>query len=143
MNCKHHAAALRERLKKNHLKATPARLELLDVFEHQPRPLSVGQIAGRLKRPGVDKATLYRNVESLERLGLLKKISLGDRRGYYELAGGKHHHHLICKLCGKVRDVADCRASVGAAAVRRAGFAEILDHSLEFYGICAACSRKR
>jgi Fur family ferric uptake transcriptional regulator len=140
MNCVTHSKTIKQQLKGNKLKATPARLGLLDVFEHVKKPLSVTELAQKLGRLGVDKATLYRNVESLEALGLLKKIHLADRQEYYELAGRHHHHHLVCKICGKVSDVEGCKIiSTNKNLLKKSGFAKITDHSLEFFGICNNC----
>src|SRR6266478_1367997 len=105
MQCKQHILGLRTMLRQNNLKATPARLGLLDVFEHIKKPISVDDLARKLRGSNVDTATLYRNVDSLESLGVLKKIRFNDRKSYYELETGKHHHHLICSKCGRIEDV--------------------------------------
>ncbi len=142
MNCQQHTAEIKNKLRQNKLKATPARLGLLDVFEHVKKPLSVGDLAQKLGRLGVDKATLYRNVESLEALGLLKKIRLSGRSEYYELASQTHHHHLICKNCGRVSDIEGCKVVANNKnLLKKSGFAEISGHSLEFFGICNNCAK--
>jgi Fur family ferric uptake transcriptional regulator len=139
MACKEHIAGFKTQLRKNNLKATPARLNILDVFEHAKRPLSVSEISDKLESS--DKATVYRNIDSLQNLGIIKQIRFQDRQAYYEI-NNTHHHHVICKKCGKIRDIESCKIILsGKNTLINSDFTEITDHSLEFYGICNACAR--
>ncbi len=143
IDCKQHVRESKAQLKNNGLKITTARLGLLDILKHAKKPLSIKEITKQLGDGGVDPVTLYRNVESLEKLGLLKKVRLNDRQAYYELAATEHHHHLICKQCGKIADIADCKVSISNKdLLKKTGFAKVTDHSLEFFGICKECSKK-
>jgi len=140
MSCKQHGEFLQKTLRENKLKVTPGRLALLDVFEHAKEPLSVQDVLSKL--PRADKVTLYRTVESLEKLGLLKQIRFHNREALYELTSLKHHHHLVCKSCGKVSDVSHCKISVPSSdLLHGTGFAKVTDHSLEFFGICNSCEK--
>lgn len=129
-------------LKDRKLKTTSARLALLDMFERSKKPLSVKDLAERLDNTGIDTVTLYRNVDSLESIGLLKKIFIDNKQSYYELSSEKHHHHLVCKKCGKIEDIEDCKVAISNDAIRRSGFDNISHHSLEFFGICKKCAGK-
>jgi Fur family ferric uptake transcriptional regulator len=141
MNCQEHKADIKNTLRQNKLKATPARLGLLDIFEHAKKPLSVNDLEKKLGGH-VDKVTLYRNTEALGSLGLLKRIRLNDRQEYYELASQEHHHHLICEKCGKVADIEGCKiVANNKSLLKKSGFAEISSHSLEFFGICNNCKK--
>src|SRR5579872_7289409 len=103
ITCRQHEQESKVQLKSGGLKITPARLNLLDIFKHAKKPISVKEISKDLKQ--ADVVTLYRNIDSLKNLGVIKKISLGKTEGYYELSSAKHHHHLICKVCGRIADV--------------------------------------
>ncbi len=141
MICKLHHSSITQVLRENNLKVTPARLGLLDVFEHVKRPLSVDELQQKIGE-GVDRVTLYRNVDSLAELGILKKIRLEERKVYYETALGTHHHHIVCKDCGKVEDVMECEVKVNEKSIlKSSGFSKITDHSLEFFGICNNCKK--
>lgn len=141
--CSEHSLEMKQQLKTGGLKITPARLGLLDLFKHAKKPLSVKQLGAKLKSFNVDQVTLYRNVESLENLKIIKQINLNHRQAYYELAGGAHHHHLICTNCGKLEDVKIREINLDKAFLKRHGFSKITDHSLEFFGLCQACSKKQ
>ena len=57
----------------------------------------------------------------------------------YVSCAGDHHHHAICRVCGKVEDV-DCSAleAIGEALKAHHNF-QLEDHSVEFFGRCNAC----
>lgn len=147
MTCPKHEQKLTDGLHRIRLKATPARLRLLDIFEHAKQPLSAGEAAAALGASGVNSSTVYRNLESLVGSGLLKKVSLRSRQAHYELSDSFsdrcHHHYLICLSCGRVAEVTDCSVTPpGRASLVAAGFQNITDHSLEFFGFCRRCSKK-
>lgn len=144
MSCKIHTDNHTQTLRGNQLKATPARLGLLDLFVHAKKPLSVKDLEGLANKKGsVDRVTLYRNVEQLEKLGLIRKIHLQGREALYETIESDHHHHMVCKSCGIVKDVDSCGVEKFEIALLKAtGFASVLDHSLEFFGLCKSCAKK-
>lgn len=143
MKCVEHSTQSAALLKTSRLKSTGARLTLLDMFKHAKKPLSVSEIFAALKNSKTDKVTLYRNVEALADLGILKQIRLKDRQAYYELVEKNHHHHLICQECGKIKDISNCRlTTIHTRALKNLGFSQINEHSLEFFGVCAACAKR-
>jgi len=137
--CPEHTTESTRQLKTGGLKITSARLSLLDVLKHSKKPLSIKEIAKSLD--GVDLVTLYRNIEYLKNLGLVKEINLKDRQAYFELAEGRHHHHLICTNCGKLADVEIPEIKLSKSFLKKRGFSKITDHSLEFFGLCAKCGK--
>ncbi|MBI2037650.1 MAG: transcriptional repressor [Candidatus Magasanikbacteria bacterium] len=133
-----------EVLQENQLKATSARVELLDIFKHTQKPLSVTDIFKMFQKIGVDKVTLYRNMDSLVNLGIIRQVRLKDRQAYYELASHGHHHHVVCSQCGRIKDMSGCGINfVSKKFLKLSGFAKITEHSLEFFGVCASCMKKR
>lgn len=142
MNCPKHLVEHKTLLKNNSLKATPPRLELLDILEHSKKPLSIKEFVDKVKTKNIDTATIYRNMASLAELGLVHVVNLNNKEAYFELASRKHHHHLICEKCGKIADVENCKVSVSDKAIKNSGFASINHHSLEFFGLCQNCQNK-
>ncbi|HUC31584.1 MAG TPA: Fur family transcriptional regulator [Candidatus Paceibacterota bacterium] len=143
---------LRALLRKSGYKATPSRLAILAVFKKNREPLSAQQIVDLL--PGVagvrrgrrtlDQATVYRTLKSFKGKGIIRPIDLRHNHAHYELVNTTDHHHLICLRCGRIEEV----EHRGVEAMERTilqnakHFAEIKQHTLEFYGICKACERK-
>jgi len=139
--CNAHAEELKAQLKKSGLKVTGSRLAILDIFKHAKKPLNVKNIAAKLPSFKADIVTIYRNIESLKLQNIVKEINFNKNEAYYELAG-THHHHVICESCGRIEDVPTCNITPLEKGIRKAaGFARINRHSLEFFGLCANCSK--
>lgn len=138
--CNQHTEESKVQLRTGGLKVTAARLDLLDILKHVKKPLSIKDMARHLGE--VDLVTLYRNVESLENLGIVKQIALKDRQSYYELTAGEHHHHLVCTNCGRLEDIKIDEITLNKTFLKNHGFNKVTDHSLEFFGICNKCARR-
>lgn len=136
-------AQFRPLLQQAKLKATNERLALLEVLSKSSKPLSVRELADKLKKSKIDQATIYRNIDSLTKNGLVRLVNFQHDHNHYELEDSKHHHHLICENCGKVVDVSKCDTGKIEAQVKALGnFATINKHALEFFGLCKPCFNK-
>jgi len=127
---------------------TGPRQAILETLRHHVGPLSTQEIFARLPEQNCDLATVYRSMRLLRRLGLVQRYDLGDGVARYELlAEGDdgHHHHLICRRCGRVLKVTDCALEgVEAELARLADFIEtalldILAESAARAGDSPAC----
>lgn len=89
----------------------------------------------------VNISTVYRNLEVLEQLGLVKHAHLSDRAPTYHSVGGHEHFHLVCRKCERVFSVEDDEAADFAAALRTThGFAADVGH-LTVHGVCETCQK--
>lgn len=79
--------------------------------------------------------TVYRTLDLLSELGLVRRLDLGDGPRY-ELAED-HHHHLVCEDCGSVSEFQQCPLNLDNLPAMD-GF-EVRAHSLEVYGRCSDC----
>ncbi len=126
--------------------ATRGREEILRVLEETALPLSPKDIRERIPEPKPDSATVYRNLALLSSLGLVRSVDLHERSRRYEAAAvGTHRHRVVCRGCGRVEafQPMTCDLSgIEADIRRRLGF-KVTDHSLEFFGSCPDCRRKR
>lgn len=112
-------------------KATPQRIAVLRALaaeQHQ----SLEEIRARC--PEVGLVTVYRTIDLLSGIGLVRRLDLGDGPRY-ELAEN-HHHHLICESCGEISEFDEC--PIDDQALRDLDF-DVSAHSLELYGRCGAC----
>jgi Fur family ferric uptake transcriptional regulator len=134
------APNLVERLRAAGYKITPPRLAVLDVIRREREHLNPNEILEQAKAiyPEIGRATVYRTLELLTELGIVRPIYVGDSGPTYIRAEGGHHH-LVCSTCGRIEDFDQCIADEMAESLAsRFGF-RIRSHLLEFYGLCAVC----
>ncbi len=129
-------------LKAAGFKATPGRLQLLEVLNKESEPLTVLEIQKRL-RGKLNEVTLYRALEAFAKAGLVRRVDLNHDHAHYELAAGrKHHDHVVCTNCGTVEDIEGCAlAPLEKKALVQSNFLSIYSHNLEFFGLCRTCSK--
>jgi Fur family ferric uptake transcriptional regulator len=133
----------RRQLQSRAHKATPSRLAVLITLEQAQQPLSVQRLMKLLSRNRFDQATVYRTLATLKHLGLIRQIEWQHGHAHYELSSLGDHHHVICRQCHSVEDVRECNLeTMTRRALRQSGFAEITEHSLEFFGLCRKCKSR-
>ncbi|MEZ4682117.1 MAG: Fur family transcriptional regulator [Caldilineaceae bacterium] len=123
-------------------KLTPARQAVLQVIEQEGEHLEPAEILVRAQviYPAIGRATVYRTLELLTQLQIVRPIYIGEHGPTYIRAAGGHHH-LVCSSCGIVIDFDQCVADQMAKDLtERFGF-QIQSHLLEFYGHCAECQQ--
>ena len=111
------------------------------ILGGERRYLSASAIYSQLERghAKVALSTVYRTLEHLLAKGTVSaRVDAAGETTYVSCAG-PHHHHAICRSCGRVEDV-DCSAleAIGDALKSHHGFA-LEDHSVEFFGRCSRC----
>ena len=127
-------------LYKNNYFITKARQQLFELLQISS-PLSISQITTRLTRQ--NQASIYRNVNLFESLGIIKRIGWGNN-AKLELSDLflRHHHHLTCNRCHSITDLhgeAEIELSIAHVAGQY-GFLP-LDHQLEIRGVCKSCQK--
>jgi Fur family transcriptional regulator, ferric uptake regulator len=113
-------------------KATPQRVAVLRALAEEQHQ-SLEEI--RVRCPEVGLVTVYRALDLLGGLGIVRRLDLGDG-ARYELA--RDHHHMICESCGDISEFDECPLDPELLPPKSADF-EIRAHSLEVYGRCGAC----
>jgi Fe2+ or Zn2+ uptake regulation protein len=112
------------------------------VFAGAGAPLTVGEVHASLGKAGVsvNRTTVYREVDFLKGAGLLREIRLGDGQGRYEFLTESHHHHLVCISCKSIQcvELRQCLDLEEKRIGRESNF-RVMEHSLEFFGLCADC----
>jgi Fe2+ or Zn2+ uptake regulation protein len=132
------------RLSAAHVRATDARVRVLRCLAEQRLPVTLDDVCAASGVCGrCDPATVWRALDLLEKLQLVRQIRLSDRHSYFALnAPGRCCDYLVCRNCGIVADLPALAPMVELerqlAAAR--GF-EISHHELEIYGTCSDCRR--
>jgi Fur family ferric uptake transcriptional regulator len=121
-------------------RATASRRVLLEVLFESNDHRSVEDLAAAVqaRAPDVHLSTIYRNLEELERLGVIVHTHLGHGPATYQLAGSAHSH-LICERCGR-RFEAPAEFFTGLAREASARYGFTIDpRHFAILGRCADC----
>ncbi len=91
--------------------------------------------------PELSLGTVYRNLNVLSEMGVIKKI---DSRLKAERYDGRtdDHYHMVCECCGKLFDVETDYQSLLIAQAQKNTPHLLKEHNILFYGICEHCSKK-
>ncbi len=136
---------LRKELKNRNFRITAQRELIMKIFAETPEEhLSVEEVYRKLldKRSRISKATVYRTVELLSDLDLLRKIEIDEGIVRYELASSSKHkkQHAICTDCGEVYQLSDDLIERFEKMVEdELGF-KAEDRNIKLYGKCKKCS---
>jgi Fur family ferric uptake transcriptional regulator len=135
-------AGLIEKIKREGYKITPARLAVIGVLETHPEHLSHNQILAEGKKihPRLSRATVYRTMELLVRLKLIRPLYLTDPTQRFVSASGGHHH-LVCTGCDTTFEFDHCTVDQLAQRLSEQFNFEIRNHLLEFQGLCECCQQ--
>jgi len=87
----------------------------------------------------VGLSTVYRALQGMAEAGEVDVLRSGDGEARYRRCSSGHHHHLVCRVCGRTVEVEGPTVERWADRVAAEhGFAEV-SHTLEIFGRCAAC----
>lgn len=128
-------------LKEVDLRATPARIAVMNFLENTSQPVDVNSVINYLNARVIktDPATVFRIMNTLTQKGITTPIEFQEGKTRYELAGKAHHHHLVCDACGKIQDVSTSIIPSLEKEIQKKQNFLIKRHSLEFFGICKNC----
>lgn len=136
--------AIEKKLKHKGYKLTKPRKALLEVLlEHTGQFLSAQEIFLKVKTkyPQTNFSTIYRNLEILESVDIIHKTNLVNDASIYELISQEsHHHHIICRGCGKTETIDFCPLKEIHTKFSSKSFT-LTDHKFELYGYCQKCNK--
>jgi Fur family transcriptional regulator, ferric uptake regulator len=130
-----------ELLKEAGYSRTAARTAVFEALLGQ-EPLSMHQLVQNV--PSADRASVYRTVELLERLGIAQRLYSGWKYKI-ELTDKftEHHHHLTCLACGRTTPINEQELeSFIVDLAHRHGFQPTI-HQVEIQGFCSHCTKQR
>jgi Fur family ferric uptake transcriptional regulator len=130
-----------ERLRASGHRLTPQRelvLAAVETLGHATPDEVYAEV--RARSEAINLSTVYRTLELLDELGLIKHAHLTDRAPTYHAAGGHEHAHLVCRRCHRVISVGteQVAAALGPL-VGEHGFAPDYGH-LSVFGLCQDCA---
>lgn len=94
--------------------------------------------AAASRLPGMTRATVYRVLDALEGLGVVRRVEHAGSAARYEVDTGPHHH-LVCVSCGRIADLHEPAPEGLPLPAPRAGGFVVKEYSIQFRGHCRAC----
>lgn len=123
------------------VRTTRQRTAVVAVFDELKGFHSAQEVHAKLRAGGdtVGLSTVYRAVQALADDGELDSIRTDSGEARYRRCSTRHHHHLVCRGCGRTAEVAGPAVESWADQVAAEhGFADV-SHTLEIVGTCADC----
>ena len=138
-------ASKRRVLRSAGLRMTSQRALILDIISQGKGHLDADEVyrLARERQPNLSLSTVYRNLQTLKRLGLIEELHFDESHHHYEVKPSVEHHHLVCLGCGKVVEFG-CALSqkMRQEIAREKGF-EVTGVEVHMTGYCAKCRRKQ
>jgi Fur family ferric uptake transcriptional regulator len=133
---------LREKLNQEGLRLTRPRRVIMKILQQSAVPLSPQTIQQRAvdAQEEISLVSVYRTIDMLTDLDLIRRVHGHDGCQGYALCSPGHHHHLVCRNCGKSVEYSgseDLSNLIEAIQVQT-GF-QIDGHLLQLFGRCPAC----
>jgi Fur family ferric uptake transcriptional regulator len=124
------------------LRISTARRMIVDFLFEASAPVSAQQIAIGLNRTPLDLASVYRNLEKLEEIGVVRHLHAGHGPGRYALNRSGVPEYLTCDRCGAIEEI-DRRDldPVREAVQERFGYEVGFTH-FPMVGLCPRCARR-
>jgi Fur family ferric uptake transcriptional regulator len=134
-----------------------ARRAVLELLGIQPCALSALEIEQALARRGrsrggakgrrhttgrrVSRASIYRILDELERLGYVQRVETGQAMARFERVHDPegHHHHLVCERCGTVKPFSDERLERAILQASDRVPLAVSEHEIVLRGYCEDC----
>ena len=132
-------------LREKGYRLTPQRMLVSEALHNANNHISAEEIFEQLhaRYPYSNISTVYRTLELMKRLNLVTETDFGEGRVRYHVAEKGHHHHLVCRTCGKTIDLNESMLNpLKSTLLRDYDFEADLRH-LAIPGECDDCRKKR
>ncbi|WP_434613277.1 Fur family transcriptional regulator [Arthrobacter sp. A5] len=124
-------------------RVTKQRLAVSSALDRLDDFVSTQELHRVLRNDGlpVSLATVYRIVQSMAEGGLVDALRNTDGETVYRRCSvASHHHHLLCRNCGKAVEIEAPAVESWAASTAQAHGFTAVQHTVEIYGLCPDCT---
>jgi Fur family ferric uptake transcriptional regulator len=129
------------------IRLTAQRRALIETIQEAKTHLDAASLLelARERDPDINRATVYRTIELLKKLGMIDELDLMHLNGekhYYEVKTQQDHLHLACFGCGEIIEFATPAFEQLKQEIAAANQFEIQVTRLEVGGLCGGCAAK-
>ena len=129
------------RLRERGQRITPQRLEILKILARSEGHPSVEEIYNVLVRdfPTTSLATVYKTITLLKEMGEVLELEFSQGSNRYDGSKPYPHPHVVCTRCKRIVDPdLESLSAMTAEVSEQTGF-RVVNHRLDFYGLCPQC----
>ncbi|HEX9830687.1 MAG TPA: Fur family transcriptional regulator [Thermodesulfobacteriota bacterium] len=126
------------------IKVTPQRVAIYRELANTDQHPSAESIYQKIRNyyPNISLTTIYRTLETFEKLGLISVVNILYNAARYD-ANLEPHHHLVCIACKKVEDYYDNSLMNLDISKKNLANYKVLGYTVQLNGICKDCRRKK
>ena len=142
----------KDSLKKSHkelnlsgLRKTSQRALILDIVRQGQGHLDADEVYRRARQiqPRLSLSTVYRNLQTLKKLGLIEEVHFNETHHHYEIKPATEHHHLVCLGCGRVIEFEYPITDLVKENVTAIKDFDITGSEIRMTGYCQNCQESR
>ncbi len=124
------------------LRMTNQREMILEELQKNKEHFSADELYARVKKkmPRISLATVYRNLEILSEIGLIRKLEVSGRQKRFDW-DTEEHDHIFCVQCHRVDNLELNRKDLGIEAPALVDGYTVTGYRLEFAGLCERCRK--
>lgn len=130
------------------IRLTAQRRALIETIQQATSHLDAASLLteARKRDPNIDRATVYRTIDLLKRIGMIDELDLMHIEGekhYYEVRTQKEHLHMACFGCGEIREFTSPAFERLKQEIGSRNQFQIQVMRLEVGGLCKRCAARR
>jgi len=134
----------KDSLHKKTIRNSKQRQAILDLLTNSKCHLGAETIYQKIReeQPNISLGTVYRNLDTLNEMGLIERCNFADGKARYEINAGDHHHHMVCMRCGEIEDLPECPMNSEIQSYLSQQDFQPVQHHFEVYGYCSHCAER-
>lgn len=134
---------LTQELRELGFRVTPQRRVILHILRHANGHLTPSEVFALAQEslPGLTETTVYRTLEFLAQTGLAQAAFVSSGKRAYEISD-HHHHHLICRKCGKEVEVPNIQLEALYTALEASTDFKLVHNHITIFGLCPNCQKE-
>ncbi|MGH3916000.1 MAG: Fur family transcriptional regulator [Pseudonocardiaceae bacterium] len=127
------------------LRSTRQRTAVTRLLDDTEDFRSAQEIHEQLRRSGegIGLTTVYRTLQTLADAGEIDVLRTDSGEAVYRRCSAHHHHHLVCRHCGRTVEVEGPTVELWAEKVATEHAFTDISHTVEIFGTCAPCAASR